>query len=711
MSSEKNKKVKSSKILMPRKKSGTSLFFNRDLSWLNFNFRVLNEALNPHTPLLERLKFSDIFRSNNDEFFMKRVGSLIKKIQSDDPKKSLDGLPLRELHLAIREECYQQITLFSENFQQSLVPELETHGVKILTWSQLNSTEQNQLFGHFKENLFPILTPLAVDKGHPFPFLSNLSKSIGVALRKPQQKKRHFARVKIPNVIPQWFRLEGNPRFEYRFINIDEIILANISSLFPGMAIDGPTIFRVTRNAAIVEEGEDAEDKMEWVEEGLKERKFAPIVRLELVSHYHPWVSEFLIEELNLTAEQVYIMPTLASYTSLNMLHEINKPKLKYKKFPPASLANFENPQDSKSSIFSNIRKKDHLVHFPYENFNETVQAFVKRAAEDSKVMGIKITLYRTDSDGNLINALIRAAENKKQVACIIELTARFDEERNIQWAQKLEEAGVHVSYGLMEYKTHAKMIVVVRKDLDGIRTYVNIGTGNYNSQTSKFYTDFSLFTCKKEISAEILEVFNFLTGRSIKQQYDKLLVAPFNMFKSFRKFIHREAKLARQGQKGRIIAKMNQLKEAKIIEDLYEASQAGVEITLIVRGFCSLRPGVKGLSENIKVFSIVGRLLEHSRLYFFGRGQSDPLDGDFYLGSADWVSRNLHDRVEIVTQVEQKDLKKKLWDYINLCSSDNRHLWELKSDGHYTQRQPSSKSEEINSQLLLLKQQNGKEK
>ncbi len=711
MSSEKRKKLKSKKASNKNLETHTSQFIDRDHSWLNFNFRVLNEAIDPRTPLLERLKFNDIFRSNNDEFFMKRIGALTKKIQSNDPKILPDRHAFEELHLSIRKKCCEQIELFSRNFQKFLVPKLEQTGIKILTWSQLSTTEQNQLFHHFKENLFPILTPLAVDKGHPFPFLSNLSKSIGVGLRKPQQKERHFARVKIPSEIPQWFCLKETKEFEYRFINIDEIISANISSLFPGMSIDGQSLFRVTRNAAIDEEGDDAEDKMEWVEEGLKERKFAPIVRLELALDYDPWVSDFLIEELNLTAEQVYIMPTLASYTSLSMIYEVNRPKLKYKKYTPNPFVGFDNPKDSELSIFNNIRKKDHLVHFPYESFNSTVQAFVRQAAEDPKVMGIKIILYRTDTDGNLVNALIRAAENKKQVACIIELTARFDEERNIQWAQKLEEAGVHVSYGLMEYKTHAKMIVVVRQDPDGIRTYVNIGTGNYNSQTSKVYTDFSLFTCKKEISAEVLEVFNFLTGRSLKQQYNKLLVAPFNMFKRFKKLIHEETELALKGQKGRIIAKMNQLKEPQIIETLYKASQAGVKITLIVRGFCSLRPGVKALSENIEVFSIVGRLLEHSRIYYFGKGQTNPLNGHFYLGSADWMSRNLHDRVEIISAIEEEQHKNKLWDYLNLSISDNRHLWELKSDGHYIQRQPPNKPKEINSQLILMKQQNHKKK
>ena len=412
-------------MISQKKKSKVPRFFNRDISWLNFNFRVLTESLDVRVPLLERLKFSDIFRANNDEFFMKRIGALSKKIQRFGKSHQLpDGHTLAQLRAVIKDRCTEQVDLFSKNFQDSLIPELEKEGIKILIWPQLSSSEQDQLYSYFKENLFPILTPLAVDKGHPFPFLSNLSKSIGVRLRGPLQKEDHFARVKIPSEIPQWFRLEKTKELEYRFINIDEIILAFVADLFPGMTIDGQAIFRVTRNAALTEEeGESAEDKKEWVEEGLKERKFAPIVRLELTLDYDFWISDFLIGELNLSSDQVYFMPTLASYTSFSMLSNLLRPNLKYKRFTPRSAFNPENSLESDIPFFNSIKKKDYLVHFPYENFTSSVQAFVKQAAEDLQVLGIKITLYRTDTDGTLINALIRAAENKKQVACIIELT------------------------------------------------------------------------------------------------------------------------------------------------------------------------------------------------------------------------------------------------------------------------------------------------
>ena len=565
--------------------------FNRDLSWLNFNFRVLNEALDPRTPLLERLKFVDIFRSNNDEFFMKRIGPLLKRIEFAKSPEERDRL--EKLHFAIRSNHIGQIETLSASFRDSIAPALDDAGIGLPAWSDLKKDERKTLFRHFRENVFPLLTPLAVDEGHPFPFLSNLSKSVGVKMER--KKRSYFARVKIPEEIPQWFPLKGDGRFRHRFISIDEIVLANISELFPGMDVGAQTLFRVTRDATVEEDSEDTDDKMEWVEEGLKERKFAPVVRLELLPGSDPWIPDLLSQVLDLTPEQIYSMPTPSRHPSMEMLQKIDLPELKYKRFVPSPFHNFEESLDPEKTIFDHIRRRDHLVHFPYESFSSTVEAFVQTAAEDPKVMGIKIILYRTDTGGELVDTLIRAAENKKQVACVIELTARFDEERNILWAQKLEEAGVHVSYGMMEYKTHAKIIVVVREDPDGLRTYVNIGTGNYNSQTSNFYTDFSLFTCRKKTASEILELFNYLTGRSLKKKYPTLLVAPFNMSRRFRELIREETELAREGRGGRIIAKMNQLKDPKIINALYEAGQAGVEVTLIVRGVLLHPPGGQG--------------------------------------------------------------------------------------------------------------------
>jgi polyphosphate kinase len=684
--------------------SDENLFFNRDISWLDFNQRVLHEALDQRTPLLERLRFMSIWRSNNDEFYMKRVGSLFKKIREGSFKPLYDGKGPEEFYKEIRTKVETQKKILTHCFKEEIIPALKQEGITFISWENLSQIEKKSMVDYFKRNIFPILTPLAVDSGHPFPFISNLSKSIGVCLRRPKERTKRFARVKVPTEIPQWVRLKGNQKSEFRFIHIQEIISHNLETLFSGMTIEDSCLFRVTRNAAIDEEGDDAEDKLEWVEEGLKERKFAPVVRLEITARKNSWISQFLMSELDIDADRFYPIDSFPHYTNFGAILDLNKKKLKYKRYQPRIPLFFDHKGNSDFSLFSQIRKRDALVHYPYESFSHSVENFVKTAAGDPKVRAIKIILYRTDTDGRLIDALIEAAENKKQVACIIELKARFDEERNIQWAQKLEEAGIHVSYGLMDLKTHAKMILVVRQDSDAIRTYVNIGTGNFNSQTSKLYTDFGLFTCKKDICDEVLEVFNFLTGRSLRETYKRLLVAPYTMINTFITLINKETATAKAGGQARIIAKMNQLEEPQIIKALYKASQAGVKITLFVRGFCTLRPGIQGMSENIEVFSIVGRLLEHSRIFYFRSGAKRPQKGKFFLGSADWMYRNLFNRVEVIAPIEQLDLCQELWDYLEICSKDNRHLWELQYDGSYIQRVPLSKKDTYNSQVVILK-------
>jgi polyphosphate kinase len=698
-----NKKTKKAKEKKPGPLIKSELFFNRDLGWLDFNARVLHEALDERTPLLERLRFMSIWRSNNDEFFMKRVGALVKKIEKGDFLNQGSGQNASALYDEILKKVASQQQQITDSFTKDLIPSLENEGIKILGWNDLDNAEKKLLLIYFKQNIFPILTPLAVDSGHPFPFISNLSKSIGVCLRKPSERAKQFARIKIPTEIPQWIPLEGNLHYDFRFINIEEIIMANLDMLFRNMKIDSSCLFRVTRNAAIDEEGDDAEDKLEWVEEGLKERKFAPVVRLEVLEGSDPWIIQFLMDELDLEDYNFFTITSFPSYTNFSEIIDIKKKKLKYPPFQQRVPTQFDHKLDGEFSLFSMIRKKDSLVHFPYESFTHSVENFVKTAANDSKVRAIKIILYRTDTDGRLIDALIEAAENKKQVAVIIELKARFDEERNIKWANKLEEAGIHVSYGLMELKTHAKMIMVVRQDTDGVRTYANIGTGNYNSQTSRLYTDYSLFTCDPEICHEVMEAFNFLTGRSLKKDYGNILVAPYTMFKTFIKLIEIEKENAKKKKPARIIAKMNQLEDPKVIKALYEASQAGVKITLLVRGFCCLRPGVKGMSENIEVFSVVGRLLEHSRIFYFQNGAKNPVDGRFFIGSADWMRRNLFDRVEVITPIKQDNLREELWDYLSLIQRDNRHLWVLKPNGEYTQRTPKSAKDEVNSQEIII--------
>ncbi|GAB4417702.1 MAG: polyphosphate kinase 1 [Bacteriovoracaceae bacterium] len=698
----KGQKKRTPRIYFHHKDYDPSHFINRDLSWLEFNSRVLNEACDPRTPLLERLKYCDIFRSNNDEFFQKRISRLVESIKENDGHVSLDGSTSIETLENIRQKVLEQVQVYAQNFDQKIVPELSKNGIKLLKWSDINPFDRRFLLNYYRKNIFPILTPLAVDAGHPFPFLSNLSKSVGIKMRRPREKVFQFARVKIPWEIPQWVQLKPSKDHPYRFINIEELIINNLDLLFSGMIIDSTTIFRVTRSANTLEERIVGDDLKEYVEEGLKERKFASIVRLQLEKNPDPWIVNYLREELDVMDLNIFEMPSIVGYSNLSSLYEINKPQLKFKRRTPKEYAPFEIGAEGEIDIFSAIRKKDHLVHFPYESFQGTVEQFLKISSLDPKVRAIKIVLYRTDADGRFIRHLINASENKKQVACLVELKARFDEEKNIHWAHVLEEHGIHVSYGLAKLKTHAKLIMVVRQDQDRLRTYSYIGTGNFNSNTSKLYTDYGLFTCKKIITDEVIELFNFLTGRSLRHNYNKLLVAPFSMHRRFIESISREIESHKKHKNGLIIAKMNSLEEPQIIELLYKASQAGVKIILIVRGFCCLKPGVKGLSQNIKVFSLVGRLLEHSRVFYFRNGAKDPVDGDFFIGSADWMYRNLFNRIEVIAPIDQRELKQILWNDLQMIQIDNRHLWEMDSKGHYVQRKPGV-SKEINYQKELL--------
>lgn len=669
------------------KKYDTRKFFNRDMSWLSFNERVLFEALDDRNPLLERLRFIDIFRSNNDEFFMKRVSLLVSRIGAGDKKLSIDGRNSLDLYNQFLSHIKNNWDLADQVFKFNINPALAKEGIKFYSWSELTPSEKRTITEYFMENIFPMLTPLAVDAGHPFPFLSNLSKSIGICLKVPKEKGKHFARVKIPTEIAQWVSLKPTKELPHRFINIEDIIKNNIQLMFPGMKIESTLIFRITRDASMGEEDEnDAEDVMEWVTEGLKERKFSPVVRLEVDNTEADWLIAFLTNELDLQEEQIFLMPSLICYSDFSNILDLKIQKLSFEPFKGEKYQPFENI-DNESNIFQTISKQDHLIHFPYENYKSTVEKFLKESSKDSKVKAIKIILYRTDADGSLIDILINAAERGIQVAVVIELKARFDEERNIKWAQRLEDYGIHVTYGVHKYKTHAKMILVVRSENKKLKTYVNIGTGNFNGQTSKLYTDLSYFTANKVIGAEVVGIFNYLTGRCLEETYKRLLVAPFNMASRFQMLINNEIRNAKANKPAEIIAKMNSLEDPDIIESLYRASQAGVKITLIVRGFCSLKPGIKELSENIKVISLVGRLLEHSRIYYFRNSSATRVEGRFYIGSADWMNRNIHDRVEVITPINPTNLKEKLLMILEKTIKDNQNVWELNSKGIYNQR------------------------
>ncbi len=678
---QKNLKKRQKKIADHPLTSATE-FTNREMGWLNFNRRVLSEAQDSRTPLLEAIKFLSICGSNMDEFFMKRVGRLKRHLAVGLTPKSSDGqTPIEQLNM-IRGFVRPMLQEMAKCFDQ-LKSKLDQEKILLLTWQQLIEKEKDQIRKYYLKNVFPVLTPLSVDPGHPFPFISNLSTSLGVTLKHPEREEKFFARVKIPKVLPQWIRVE-NERGAQAFISLLEVIRENLSTLFPSMHVLNVMPFRLTRNADIDRDEEDAEDLLELIEEELRQRRFAEVVRLEHGPNPDPWMLKFLMEELELTDEDLYEHPGELDYTGLNIIGELNVPHLKYE----AYVAGVPGPfADEAQSIFSIIDQQDHLLHHPYESFRLTVERFIREASLDPKVLAIKMTLYRTGDNSPFVKALIRAAEQGKQVVCLVELKARFDEERNIYWAQSLENAGVHVVYGVVGLKTHAKTSLVVRQDAEGLRCYAHIGTGNYNVGTARFYTDLGLFTSKSEITDEIVEFFHYLTGRSLKNNYEKLLIAPVNMFQRFKSMIEREGENAKNGKPSQIIIKCNNMEEIDIGLALYAASQNGCEIDMIVRGFCCLRPGMVGRSERLRVISIIGRFLEHSRLYYFRNGAVDPLDGEFYMGSADMMHRNLYARVEAIVPILERNLKEKCWEMLQICLKDQRQTWDMNSEGQFQQR------------------------
>lgn len=665
-------------------------YLNRELTWLEFNGRVLHEAIDQRTPLLERLRFSNIFISNLDEFFMKRVGGLKNLIKSNYSFLSIDGKSPQEQIDHIRPIVKKQMGLLNDNLHHKLLPELKKNNIHILSWEELSSDEITKVKKHFENNIFPVLTPLSVDYGHPFPFISNLSRSIGICIKKPDAEEKLFARVKIPKGIPQWVKINSTEDTIF-LLAIDQIILHNLDALFPGMEILSRMIFKITRNVDIDEDDESAEDLLELVEDALHEKRFSPIIRLEHEKNNDPWILNYLISELEITRDDVYELPSTACLWNFNQVIDLDRPALKFRPWKPITPSYLA---DTGTGFFRKIRQKDILIHHPYESFNSSVEKFISSAAHDPQVLAIKITLYRTNINGEIINSLIYAAEHGIQVACLIELKARFDEERNIYLAQKLENVGIHVILGLPGLKIHSKMCLVVRRESRGIQTYAHIGTGNYNSTTAQIYEDYSYFTANKKITREMIEIFNYLTGVSLKRDYKNLLVAPLTMRETFLRLIKEEMEVSKAKGKGHIIAKMNSLEDLEIINALYKASEAGVKIDLIVRGFCCLRPGVKGLSENIKVTSIIGRFLEHSRVYYFSRGLPDMTDGSIYIGSADWMYRNLSNRVEVITPIEDFSLKEKIATMLKLALGDKRQTWEMDSRGSYKQRIPASEKD-----------------
>ncbi len=680
--------------------SENSSFLNRELQWLEFNRRVLNEARDPRTPLLERLNFLGIFTSNLDEFVMKRVGGLKHQLELGISSYSHDGRTTAEILSDIRAQIQvlieEQATIY-----KNILPELEKHSILLKKWKDLSPKEKEFAEKFYQSQVFPVLTPLVVDPALPFPFISNLSLSLGVCLQEDDSEEILFARVKVPEVFPQWLSIDvPENKNKNVFVSLVQLIQYNIADLFPDMKVLEVMPFRVTRNADLERDEEDAEDLLEMITEELKQRRFAEAVRIEHGRQGSSWMIQFLKEELELADDEIYEVRSLLDYRSLKPIYNLNLPHLKHKYWEPQAPESLVGHQ---GDFFEAIQRQDFLVHHPYESFTSSVEKFIFEAAEDSEVLAIKMTLYRMGDNNPIVHSLIRAANRGKQVVCIVELKARFDEQRNIYWAQMMEKAGIHVVYGMVGLKTHCKTTLVLRREGQGINAYAHIGTGNYNNVTSRFYTDVGLFTANKKITDDLVQLFHLLTGRSFKRKFSNLLVSPKNMRDRFVELVRREIAFAEAGKSARIIIKCNSLDDKEMIELLYEASQKGVHIDLIVRGFCTLQPGVKGLSEQIRVISIIGRFLEHSRIFYFQNGKEKTVDGDYYIGSADWMSRNLNARIEVVVPIFERKLKRRLWEILNTTLADYRQAWEMEPDGKYIQRDDETLSGETSSQERLM--------
>ncbi|BFM40338.1 polyphosphate kinase 1 [Synechocystis sp. LKSZ1] len=696
-------------------------YFNRELSWLAFNYRVLAEGMDERTPLLERLKFLAIFSSNLDEFFMVRVAVLKQQLEANVSKLPPDGrtpaLQLQEISEALRPLLKQQ----EQVFELSLKSELVQQGIHLTHYVDLNQEERHYLHRFFKDHIFPVLTPLAVDPSHPFPYISNLSLNLAVVVRDPETDEELFARVKVPKILPRFVSLpaeicrpKGDPHWVWSGVPLEQVIAHNLEALFPGMIIQECHPFRVTRNADLSVEEDEADDLLLAIEQELRKRRVGKsAVRLEIHASTPQAIRERLMGDLGLAEIDVYDIDGLLGLKDLFFFLSLPCPHLKDTPWSPVVPVFLKRVkeivdgdedgeiQQEGSDIFTLIRNGDILVHHPYHSFAASVQQFITQAAHDPDVLTIKMTLYRTSGDSPIINALISAAENGKQVAVLVELKARFDEENNITWARKLEQAGVHVVYGLVGLKTHTKTMLVVRQEGKNLRRYVHIGTGNYNPKTAKLYTDLGLLSCREALGDDLTNLFNYLTGYSRQTAYRKLLVAPVNMRERMIEMINREAEHCRNGRTGRIVAKMNALVDAPVIRSLYQAAQAGVKIDLIVRGICCLRPGLPGISENIRVISVVGRFLEHSRIYYFHNDGQEEV----YIGSADWMGRNLSRRVEAIVPIEDPAIMQELQEILGILLADNRHAWELQPDGSYLQRRPQANEQAHSAQDIFMAQ------
>ena len=663
-------------------------WIDRDLSWLSFNRRVLHEALDSRTPLLERLKFLAIFTSNLDEFYMKRVGLLrgVATVESEDDPVTRVG-STRDRLAQIRQIVLGQLAEQARCYQE-LAPLLAEQGIILATWDTLTLAQRDEVSSFFDRNVSPALTPLGLDPAHPFPFMSNLSTNWGFLLLNPDSGEFIPVRVKIPTLLPSWIALKADVApGERRFLRLEDLIRHSTDKLFPGMDLVDATLFRILRNAEM-ELDEEEESLREAVTDALQQRRFQPVVRMDLGPQANPMLRQGLMERFELTETDVYELPGLLDYTGLFQIAGLDAPALRdphWTPLPPPRL-----PEEG-MDLFAAIQAGDVLLHHPYDSFDLSVEDFISNASIDPQTVAIKMTVYRVGDDTPFVRSLIRAAEAGKQIACVIELKARFDEARNLLWAEELQKVGAHVTYGVMGLKTHTKVALVVRKEGHDLRCYAHIGTGNYHVKTARLYTDVGLLTCNPAITADVVNLFHYLTGCSRTPQFQKLLIAPINMRQRFLENIQREIEHQQAGRPARIIAKMNQVEDMEMARALAAASQAGVAIELIVRGFCCLKPGVPGWTENVRVRSIIGRFLEHSRIFYFANGQTDQLAGEFFIGSADWMHRNLSGRVEAATPVEDRAARERLWEILDIALRDSRQAWLMQPDGSYVQSHPAA--------------------
>ena len=692
-------------------------FFDRELSWLKFNKRVLELAQDEDLPIIERASFAAIFANTLDEFFMVRVAGLKRRIDTGIAVTAASGLSPRQQLRAISEQAHRLQDEHAHYMIDHILPDLAKEQIVLLSWDKLTAAEQERLSRYYRQQVFPVLTPLAVDPAHPFPYISGGSINLAVLVENPASGKSHFARVKIPGNLNRLVPVDDMTdddatNVRYGFITMENLIIAHLESLFPGMIIKEARSFRVTRNEDIDVEEDDAENLLNAMEKELLRRRFGPPIRLEISDETSPFLSQLLADQLRVSADEVYRLPAPLDATVLFELGGIDRPDLKYRSFVPTTNRQIAEVESSRAQdIFAAIRERDILLHHPYDSFSTSVQAFLAQAAADPKVLAIKQTLYRTSSNSPIIDALIDAAHAGKQVLALVEIKARFDEDANIAWARKLERAGVHVVYGIVGLKTHCKLSLVVRQEADGLRRYCHVGTGNYNPKTARIYTDLGLLTCDPVVGQDMTRLFNQLSGYAPKSSFHRLLVAPRTVRSGLIQRIRREEDAARAGKEAWIKIKVNSIVDEKTIDALYRASQAGVKIDIVERGICALKPGVPGLSENIRVRSILGRFLEHSRIYAFANsdgpqiGEGPAAGPEVWIGSADLMHRNLDRRVEALVRITAPEQIDELIKYVDLQMADSTTSWHMAADGTYVRH---AKDEEgrplVDSQEYLIK-------